>query len=97
MDFIFELILDLFLEGGMEVVSNKKISRFIRYPILTIIILFFLVVIFGIMYLGIVLLNDSLLGGLFFIIISLLLLVACIYKFRQVYVNEYEKFKNKDF
>ena len=96
MEFIFELIADLLLEGSMEIESNKKINKFIRYPILAIIILFFLVVIFGLMYLGIISLSSSLVGGLFIIIISLVLLIACIHKFREVYLKEKEDMKNKN-
>ena len=29
MEFIFELIADLVLEGGIKIASNKKISKFI--------------------------------------------------------------------
>jgi len=94
MEFIFELMADLLLEGSMEIASNRKISKFIRYPILAIIILFFLVVIFGLMYLGIISLSGSIIGGIFIIILSLVLLIACVCKFREVYLREKEEVEN---
>lgn len=88
MDFIFEIIVDLFIEGGIEISSNKKISKWIRYPILAIIILFFAIVIFGILILGISLLKENLLAALFMIFISLAMLIGSIVKFREIYLKE---------
>lgn len=87
MEFIFECILELFIEGGMEVSSNKKISKWIRYPILFLLILFFSIVIFGLLFLGIMFLKSEPLAGLLFILISIVLLIGTILKFRQVYVK----------
>ena len=78
MDLIFEIIIELFLEGGMEISSNKKISRRIRYPILAIIILFFAIVILGILIIGISLLKENVIVALFIIFIHL---------FTKYYIN----------
>lgn len=96
MEFIFELIADLFLEGSVEIASNKKISKWIRYPILAIIILFFIVIIFGLMYLGIISLKNSLIGGAFIILVGIILFIACIYKFKEVYLREKESIISKE-
>lgn len=87
MEFILEFILELFVEGGMEVSSNKKISKWIRYPILFLLILFFSIVIFGLLFLGIMVLKRNILDGLLFILISIVLLIGSILKFRQIYVK----------
>lgn len=34
MDELIEFILDLLLEGGIELSANKKVSKWIRYPII---------------------------------------------------------------
>lgn len=91
MEFIIELVFDLLLEGSIEVSSNKKISKWIRYPILALLILFFTVVIFGMIILGFVLLSKSLLGGILIMIIGLVLLIMCIYKFRKKYLEIIDK------
>lgn len=34
MDFIFELLFELIFEGALSVSSDKKVSKFIRYPLI---------------------------------------------------------------
>lgn len=87
MDFIIELVFDLLLEGSMEVSSNKKISKWIRYPILALLILFFATVIFGIIVVGVLILPKSILGGIFMILIGLIMLIMSIIKFRKKYLE----------
>lgn len=90
MEFIIELILELLFEGGKEICTNKKISKWIRYPISFIMISFFLIVIFGIIVLGIFLMKDTVFGGLVFLVIGIIMLIAFIYKFRKVYRENYK-------
>jgi len=87
MEFIIELVLELFVEGGIEVSSNKKISKCIRYPILALLILFFSVVIFGIIILGVLMLKENILVGILFIALGLFFLVISIHKFRKRYLE----------
>ena len=87
MDFIIELVFDLLLEGSMEISSNKKISKWIRYPILALLILFFATVIFGVIVVGILIIPKSILGGIFMIVIGLIMLVMSILKFRKKYLE----------
>lgn len=87
MELIFEFILELFLEGGIEISKNKRISRWIRYPILVIIILFFATVIFGILFLGLMLLPKNILVSLFMLGIGLFMLIGTILKFKKVYLE----------
>ncbi len=90
MEFLIELLLDLVLEGSIEISSNKKVSKFIRYPLIILIILFFSIVIFGLLLLGIMIIKDNILIGLFIIAISLFLLIASIIKFKTIYLNKKE-------
>lgn len=94
MEFIVELILELFLEGGIEVSSNKNISKWIRYPILVLMVLFFLVVIFGIIILGLFLLPESIFGGIFVTVVGLVMLGMAIYKFKTGYLEVINKKKS---
>lgn len=91
MEFIVELVLDLFVEGGIEVSSNKKISKWVRYPIAAILILFFSSIIFGLIFAGILSLKNSLVGGILIIVVGLLMLGTCIYKFRKTYLEQVKK------
>lgn len=91
MDLLFELIAELLLEGSMEVSSNKKISKWIRYPIFALLILFFASVIFGIIILGIFIIPDNILGGIFIIAVGLFMLVMSIFKFKKKYLETVHK------
>lgn len=88
MEFLIEELLDLILEGSIEISSNKKVPKWIRYPLIVIIILFFSVVIFGLLILGITLTKENLLGGILIILLSLILLIGWIVKFRKIYFNK---------
>lgn len=88
MDFIFEVIIEIILEGGLEISSNKKVSKFIRYPIIFILGLFFILVIGGLFYLGIVIFKKNIFGGIFIIAVSLILLWGCILKFKKIYLRK---------
>ncbi|MDD6224528.1 MAG: hypothetical protein PUB18_05990 [bacterium] len=91
MDFVIELVLELLLEGSMEISSNKKISKWIRYPILALLILFFASIIFGIIILGILIIPDNIFGGIFSITVGLFVLVMSIFQFRKKYLEILDK------
>ena len=91
MEFLIEELLDLILEGSIEVSSNKKVPRCIRYPLIVIIILFFSIVIFGLLILGIALTKENLVAGILIILFSLILLIGWIVKFRKIYFNKRDK------
>lgn len=84
MEFLIEILLNLLL----EVSKNKKISKFIRYPLIVIIILFFAIVIFGLMFIGIICLKNSIVGGLIILLFSILLLIMAILKFKKIYLEK---------
>ncbi len=84
MEFLIEILLNLLL----EVSKNKKISKFIRYPLIAIIILFFAIVIFGLMFIGIICLKNSIVGGLIILLFSILLLIMAILKFKKIYLEK---------
>lgn len=85
MDELIEIALDLIIEGGLEISGNKKINKWIRYPIIALISLFFLTVIIGLLVFGILILKQTILGGIFIIIISIVLIISSIIKFKKIY------------
>ena len=93
MDLLIEFILEIILEGSIELVKVEKVPKFIRYPLLTIIILLFLTIILGLLVLGILIIKKELLFGLFIILLGLVLLINIIYKIKKG-IKEY---KNKKF
>jgi len=88
MEFIIELILELLLEGSIEISSNKKVSKWIRYPLIIFIVTTFLTLILLIFYLGLSLLNDWLLAGIAFLIIGIIMFISAIIKFKKLYLEK---------
>ena len=83
MDFIFDFILDVILEDGVN--SNKKKSKKIKYIILGIIGIVYLAIIGLLMILGINTLKEDLFEGILIIVFGLCFLIVCIIRFKIVY------------
>ncbi len=88
MDLLFEFLIELTMEGAIEVSKNKKISNWIRYPLIILIILFFSVVILGIFILGIIVRKDNLFLSILLIALSIFMLTASILKFKKIYIEK---------
>lgn len=87
MELLIEILLDLIFEGSIEISSNKKVPKWIRYPLIVLITLFFIIVIIGILILGILLFNENIYASLIMIILSLVILVSGITKFKKTYIE----------
>ena len=90
MDDLIEFILELLLEGGIELSSNKKITKWIRYPLIFIISILFLLVVALIFYLGIWIYKESIALSIAFIILSVAMLYGSINKFKKIYLEKKE-------
>ena len=91
MEFIFEFILELVLEGSIEVIKSSKIPKYIRYPLIVILALFFIAVIGLIFLVGILSFKENILLGILLIAIGLFMLAACVVKFRKTYVKGFRE------
>lgn len=87
MEYIIEFIFELLFEGSLEISKNKKVPKYIRYPLIVIILIFFILVIGLILLTGILSLKENIIIGLLFIIIGLLLLTLSIIKFIKIYLK----------
>ena len=88
MDILFEIIADLFVEGSIDAANNKKISKWIRYPIIVLLSLFIIAVLGLIGYVGVAMIIKAnsplyILGGIIFLIFDVILIVSIIRKFKQ--------------
>ena len=88
MDELIEFILELLLEGTVELSSNRKVPKYIRYPLIFLITLFFLVLIIGIFIIGILLIDENILVGLLFIVLSIIFGIGSIKKFKKLYLQK---------
>ena len=95
MDLLIEIILELLFEGGAEICANRKISKWIRYPILFVFFAFVFIIVFGIIFLGISSLKTNLSAGLVLLTIGLIMLVCIIVKFRKQYIKKINE-KNEE-
>lgn len=91
MEYVFEFILELVLEGSIEISKNRKIPKYVRYPLIAIIALFFITVIGLILLAGILSLKKNFLLGIFFIFIGLLLFIMSVIKFKKTYLIKIKK------
>lgn len=79
MDLIIEFVGEVILEGIVELIQNKKISKWIRYPLLTMLTVFYTFIVGAI---GIVMLkafNENIILGIFLLLVEILLIIGVIY------------------
>ncbi len=91
MEFFFELIVELVLEGSIEVSKSRKVPKYIRYPCIMILSLFFLAVIGLLFFAGIRSFRENVLAGIFLISIGAFLLIMSVIKFRKTYLTKRNK------
>lgn len=88
MEVIFEILLDLMIEGSFEASSNRKVPKPVRYLCIVFHVLFFSFVIFGLFFMGIFLWNRNIYVSLFIIAASIMMLVSAVYRFWKTYKNK---------
>lgn len=88
MDFLIEILLELIIEGSIEISSNKKVPKWIRYPAIILITLFFTIIIFGVLALGVYILKRNIFVGIVIILIGLILLISGIREFKKKYIEK---------
>ncbi len=90
MDLVIEFLLELVLEGTIELGTNRKVPKYVRYPLLFVIALFFLGIVSLLVFLGFKIVKDNFLIGSFLIGVAILLVIGVWYRF----IREYRKFKD---
>ena len=83
MDFLFELLLELIAEGTVALSKSIKVPKYIRYPLIGIIVLFFIAVIGTVLITGFVSLGHNLLLGLILIALAIVMLAMGVVKFKK--------------
>jgi len=87
MEFLIELLVDLILEGSLEISEDEKMPKWLRCICFTIVTLVFGAVTIGLFILGIYLGKENIYVGLFFILIAFILLISGIVKFEKKYIQ----------
>lgn len=91
MELLFEFILELALEGCIEASKSKRIPKYVKYPLIVLISLFFTAVIGLVFFAGVLILKESVPAGALFILVGLFMLAACVIKFRKTYMDKRKK------
>ena len=87
MELIFELLVELILEGTIEVSRNQKVPKWIRYPLIFFIMILFLGVILLILFTGVLAYQKiNKICGILLMMIGIILLIVSIIKFKKTYL-----------
>ena len=92
MELILEVLLELILEGTIEISKSKKVPNIVRYPLIIFIILLFigvLLVIFCTCIIAYQKINK--ICGILLIIIGIIMLVSSVIKFKKIYFKKDNK------
>ncbi len=85
MDFLIEFILELVLEGTIELGTNKKVPPIIRYPLLFVIFLGALFLFFGIFSLALATWKKNIYLSFLLYFFDFILVIGVISKIRKAY------------
>ena len=88
MEYVIEAVLDLVLELGIEASKNKKVPKIIRYLLIGLIMFLFIGVIGIVLFTGVLVLFQDIIGGIILIAIGIIMLVSCIRKFMKIYIKK---------
>lgn len=84
MEVIIEILCEVVLDGIVEVITNQKINKWIRYPLTAVFLSFYLCVIVLIGVLSIKLWHESILASIVLIAINLLLIIGLVLIIKKV-------------
>lgn len=91
MEFIFEVVFELILEGGIAIGTNKKYSKWIRYPLLLLAGTIYVGMIALFALAGFFVMKDGLWRAIILWVFTLAFIIATILAFRK----EYKRYKKK--
>lgn len=87
MDLLFEFLFEIIIDGSAEICANKKISKWIRYPLGILLLLFFIFVIGTVGVVGISMTFDKSIlikiAGIFFVLLDALFIYSFIKKLKK--------------
>ncbi len=95
MDILFELIIELLFEGAVEISRNRRISKWVRYPIAVVLGLFLLGLLLSLFILGGAICKKNILAGIFVLLVALVLLCAFLVKGLHYFINREKNEKRK--
>lgn len=83
MDLIIECIGEVIIEGAFEIIKNKKISKWIRYPLAVFLTLVYSSIIALILYIAILALKKNILITIVLLLVVIFLIIGTISYFNR--------------
>lgn len=88
MEYVIEAVLDLVLGLGIEASKNKKVPKIIRWLLIGLIMFLFIGVIGMVLFAGVLVLLQDIIGGIILIAIGIIMLISAITKFKKIYIKK---------
>ena len=88
MEFLFEILLELILEGTMTASQNKKVHKAVRVFLIVLNSALYLSVIGLILFIGVSCWKTNKIGGLIIITIGSVIFIMAAVKFRKMYLDK---------
>lgn len=88
MEYVIEAVLDLVLGLGIEASKNKKVPKIIRWLLIGLIMFLFIGVIGIVLFAGVLVLLQDIIGGVIIITIGIIMLISAITKFKKIYIKK---------
>ena len=76
MEYVIEAVLDLVLGLGIEASKNKKVPKIIRWLLIGLIMFLFIGVIGMVLFAGVLVLLQDIIGGIILIAIGIIMLIS---------------------
>lgn len=88
MEFLFELVLELILEGNIDASKSKKVPKPLRYVLIVFIFLFFAGVDSLFFITGFLAIKINTLLAILMFALGMIMVVATIFKFKELYISK---------
>ena len=88
MEFFLEIVFEFLFEGIIEVIKNKKVSKWIRYPLFILVTLLYTCISFLFFSLAFSFIRESLLTFIILFIIGLAILIIYLLFIRKLYISK---------
>ena len=96
MELLFEFLVELLTDGVVEASKSKKVPKPIRYFLIVLIALSWLVLVVGVFVLGVLMLNHSKTNGVVIILIGVAIAFISVKKFIKTYVGKKKELQEQE-
>ena len=96
MELLYEILLEIIFDSSISLDKLKKIPPFVKYPLVCLVILFFIGAIISLFIIGIIIFDTNIWLGTAMILFSIALIILSIMKYKQIYELKLKEMKKKE-